>query len=253
MTAWSILVGYDGSDHANDALDFGHELATALGARLIAACVYPFRPLTRRLGSGDRAQSIVSAARARVGSACDTRIVPGTSVAEGLRRLADDEDLTVVVLGSRHRGRLGEALPGTTAKALLAGGRHLVATVPHGHRADAIRHIGVLTDDTPEGRAAARASATMADQAHAELRIHEQLAAASFPGSRGPLADDVARGTLDLLVVPAWPHGLLGRLRRRRQRTRLPREARCPVIIVPADALMPVAGGSARDPALDGS
>lgn len=65
--------------------------------------------------------------------------------------------------------------------------------------ADAIRRIGVLTDDTPEGRATARAGATIADQAHADLRIHEQRAAASFPGSRAPLADDLAGGAL----VPA--------------------------------------------------
>ncbi|MGZ4270817.1 MAG: universal stress protein [Solirubrobacteraceae bacterium] len=240
MRAWSILVGYDGSEHSDDALDFGQQLAMAVGAKLVVACVYLFQPLTGRLGSGDDAQRTLSGARLRVGAACETRMIPGSSVAEGLLRLADSEEAAIIVLGSRHRGNLGEALPGRTGKALLAGGRHLVAIVPRGHRGGPIARIGVLTDSSIAGRDALLAGEGLAAKTHAELRVHgrpAQAAAARQPS----LADDLAHGTLDVLVAPAWPHGLLGRLRRSGRRARLFRAADCSLVIVPAGARLPAA------------
>lgn len=240
MSTWNILVGFDGSEHAKDALDFGERLAAAIDARLILACVYPFRPLTGRLGSGDQARAVLAGTRLRRLRRCEHRIIPGTSAAEGLRRLADSDDVHIIVLGSRHRGRLSEALPGRTARALIAAGTHLVAIVPRGHRAMPVRRVGVLTDGSAVGRAALLAGRALAREAAAELRVHgEPTPEGAAAAAQAELADDLAQGSLDLLVAPAWPYGLLGRLRRRGRLPRTLQPAGCPVVIVPAGARLP--------------
>jgi nucleotide-binding universal stress UspA family protein len=230
MSRRTIMVGFDGSRRALDALHFAECLCAQTGWQLVLAGVYPYRSLTGRLGSGDRAAATLAAARSRVRGRCETQMAPAPSVPAGLRAIADSVHADLIVLGSRHRGRLGEALAGRTARALLRDGSHAVAIVPAGHRVGPVRHIAVLSEDTEAWATAA----ALAGDAGAYVTVHggSAPAGAGEVVSAPEIADELARGELDMLVVPAWPHGLLGRLRRGVARGASARNG-CPVLVAP--------------------
>ncbi len=219
MSERTVMVGFDGSQRARGALRFAERLCVQAGWRLVLAGIYPYRPLTGTLGSGDRAAAELKAARARIPGGCETHIAPGWTVSDGLRAIADTVHADMIVLGSRHRGRLGEALAGRTARALVRDGSHAVVLVPGGHSARSICHVGVLGEDSDAGREAWATAAVLARDAGASLTLHggrtpPDASAGDDVVSAPEIADELARGELDVLVVPAWPHGLLGRLRR---------------------------------------
>ena len=55
----------------------------------------------------------------RIWLRCDERIVPAGSFPAGLNAATVSESADLIVLGSRHRGHLGEALPGRVGHGLL--------------------------------------------------------------------------------------------------------------------------------------
>jgi nucleotide-binding universal stress UspA family protein len=234
------MVGFDGSQRALDALHFAESLCAQTGWRLVLAGVYPYRSLTGRLDSGDRVAATLDAARARVRGGCERQMAPAPSVSAGLRAIADSVHADLIVLGSRHRGRLGEALAGRTARALLRDGSRSVAIVPAGHRAAPVRHIGVLGEDSDAGREAWSTAAALARDADAFLTVHGGSVPAAVDVVSAPeIADELARGELDVLVVPPWPHGLLGRLRRGPARTSIA-PGGCPVVVAGRSQRRPV-------------
>jgi nucleotide-binding universal stress UspA family protein len=230
MTRRTIMVGFDGSRRALDALHFAECLCTQTGWRLVLAAVYPYRSLTGRLGSGDRAAATLAAARSRVRGGCETQMAPAPSVPAGLRAIADSVHADLIVLGSRHRGRLGEALAGRTARALLRDGSRAIAIVPAGRRAAPVRHVGVLVEDSEAGREAWATAAALAHDAGAAVTVHGGTVRADDVVTAPEMADELARGELDVLIVPPWPHGLLGRLRRGVARG-APVRGGCPVLV----------------------
>ena len=97
----TIIIGYDGSDRANDALALGRWLARAAGAEMILANVYPDRPVYLDLLRGD-AERLLSSAD--TGEQVVRRALPALSTAEGLRDLAEETNAVMIVVGSTHRG-----------------------------------------------------------------------------------------------------------------------------------------------------
>ncbi len=240
----TILVGVDGSEQAREALAFAARLAPALRARLVVVCVYAYRPPFGRLGSGERALAIARAAAAGCAIRCDVRIAPANSVAAGLNAAAASEPADLIVLGSRHRGHLGEALPGRVGHGLLSDPSRPVALVAVGEPARPLRHVGVLPGDVQDGPRAVELASALAARTGARLRVYEprdgwpayreiaERAGVRALERAASAADDVATGELDLLVVPDWPHGLAGRLRRRGRAVRDP-SGRCVLAVVP--------------------
>jgi len=145
-------------------------------------------------------------------------MVPAASPAAGLEELARAEGADLLVIGSRHRGRLGEALPGEVGHGLLRSPSRPVVFVAPGEPARPLRHVGVL----PDGDRAVALGERLAAATHADLRVY----------AGEDVAEDLAAGRLDALVVPDWPHGLMGRLRRRGRRARRP-VGRCVLIVAP--------------------
>jgi nucleotide-binding universal stress UspA family protein len=236
MSRRTVVVGFDGSDRALDALRFADRLCTQSGWRLVLAGVYPYRPLRQRFGSGDRAAAELNAARRRITGACETQIAPGGTVSDGLQAIANSVRADLIVLGSRHRGRLGEALPGRTARALIRGGSRGIVIVPAGHHVREIRHVGVLGEDSDTGREASAIAAVLASDVGASLTVHgghvpPQASGSTEVATSTEIADELARGQFDVLVVPSWPHGLLGRLRRAAGWRATERSAGCPVLV----------------------
>jgi nucleotide-binding universal stress UspA family protein len=231
----TIVAGVDGSTRGSEALMFAVRLAHATGARLVAACVYPYRPPWGRLGSGDRAREVTQAATraaARAHVRCEPRILPAPTPAAGLTEIARAEYPDLVVIGSRHRGRLGEALPGKVGHALLRAPEWPVAFVAAGEPVRPLRHVAVLPGDGDDGPRAVELGTRLAAETHADLRVYRETAQA---------ADELAAGRLDVLVVPDWPHGLMGRLRRGGLEARNP-IGRCVLVVAPPVRLAEPAG-----------
>lgn len=179
----SVVVGFDSSDSARDALTLGARFATAIGGTVLVAAVHPASPA----GAGhvdaewlaamrEDAQDRLDRARAMLGDEIDAdfRLVASGSAAHGLDDLAESMDATAIVVGSAKDGPLRRLLAGSTAERLLHGASVPVAVVPRGLRpglADSVSVIGCAFIDTPDGHEALRVAADLAEQAHARLRV----------------------------------------------------------------------------------
>ena len=62
----TIVVGYDGTDHGDDALALGRLLAGIAGAELVVACAYPDDPLGESAAALEVAQGMRADAEAKL-------------------------------------------------------------------------------------------------------------------------------------------------------------------------------------------
>ena len=143
-----ILVGYDDSDQAKDALALGKQLADATGAELVVAGVFQFDPVWGgadprfRDADTDFTRTVWEAATA---TGAHAEAVPSSSPARGLHDLAEEIDADLILVGSAHHGRLGRSLAGTTGVALLHGAPCAVGVAPRGYREHAVDGIRAVT------------------------------------------------------------------------------------------------------------
>ena len=210
MTASRILVGYDESPHGDDALALARVIATATGAEIVLGRVVPWEPLAltavpvpelrtqfeeQERQTAERLQQVAE----REGVAAEAG--PGASVAEGLHDLAEELDPELVVVGSSHRGTVGQVLAGNVAVRLLNGLDRPLAVAPAGlaDRSHGLGTIGVGFDGSPESRAALQAAARLARAADAEVEVigvalpHADLTpnAWAFAWGAGAIRDDL--------------------------------------------------------------
>ena len=144
-----VLVGYDGSPESRDALALGELLAEALDAHLMLGYVFASHQLLsspayaqERATACDVAEETLRDAPLERFDRRDVELIPHTagSPARGLHELADWRAVSLVVVGSTHRGPLGRVLPGSVGRRLLDGGPCPVAVAPRGFR----KHAGDL-------------------------------------------------------------------------------------------------------------
>lgn len=218
-----ILVGIDGTDHADDAVHLARDLATATGARLVLVRAYPADAGNTVTGSVEWNRMLEADARRQLEAAADgipdlpdaeQVTVPVRSGARALHDLAVERGASLVVVGSSHSGRLGRVLPGATAERLLHGSPCPVAVAPHGY-AERPRHsfgeVGVAWDDRREADAALGLAQALALAFASSLRVVRVFEPPVFvePGdasgmSYPTLANDLralARGGLDDAVA----------------------------------------------------
>lgn len=193
-----------------------------------------------------------------------TRIVkalPPSSVTRALQNVIDEEDASLVVVGSSKRGAIGRVAPGTTAQRLINGCASPVVVVPHGYEVPRqLTTVGVAFVPTPEGESALHEAVTIAKTSDAGLRILTAVKPGDADASAGLTrqldialaepADGVRAETevlvddpvdalvgispdLDLLVMGSRGYGaqlgvLLGSVSRR-----VAMKAHCPVLVVP--------------------
>lgn len=209
----TILIGVDDSERSEDAVAFGHRLASARDARVLLASVFLYEDVGRAANGMYReylrkdAQATVDRARALLADVPDERIekrtVARNSVAHALHELCEAERPALVVVGSTHTGHLGRVLPGSTGERLLHGSPCPVAIVPRDYRLHAeesIRRIGVAVDGSPESQAALLAAAELARALDAHLDvIGVQLSADAYaaPALMGGPGYDIVRADLD--------------------------------------------------------
>jgi nucleotide-binding universal stress UspA family protein len=176
-----IIVGYDGSDQARDALALGRVLAKTTNANLLLTRVFrrdiPIAPGWERHLEALRAEAEVQleeAAAILEDTDVEIRATGSSSAAWGLQDLAESEHADLIVLGSSHRGRAGRVLMGTVSDRLLHGSPCAVAVAPRGFSElsdPGIRVIGVAFDATPESKSALAEAARIGEAASATLRV----------------------------------------------------------------------------------
>ena len=223
----TIVVGYDGTDHGDDALALGHLLARIADASLVVACAYPDDPLgesaaalevARELreeaeGKLVRARSWLAGAGAAAEPAADLRAVAGASPSHVLHDLGEQLAADAIVVGATHHGKALRLLTGSTPDAVLNHAPCPVAVAPDGYRevaaASAPRQLAVAYDGSPEAQQALAIAAAYARRAGAKLRVVTAVNSAAvgvYPPppldveayeELGQLARDSARSQLD--------------------------------------------------------
>jgi len=133
-----LVVGYDGSECAEEALSVAAGLAARLGVGVIAA-FFAEPPAALAGGSGDqrrvleeRGEELLVEARALVeptGVSVETRVVDDKP-APGLIALADEVAATFIVVGTYSERPLAAALVGSTPHKLLHLSERPVLVVP---------------------------------------------------------------------------------------------------------------------------
>jgi nucleotide-binding universal stress UspA family protein len=171
-----VLVGYDGSEPACDALALARRLVDPDDGELVVARIDPMRSF--RLPHGHRpapAADVLERAIDQVDDGVRVRAVEraAASAARGLTELAEAEGADLLVIGAHHQGPDGRASPGPTSSRLLQGAPCAVAIAPLGDReADRFHHVGVAFDGSPEANAALEAAYALAARDGAAVSLY---------------------------------------------------------------------------------
>jgi nucleotide-binding universal stress UspA family protein len=191
-----VLVGFDGSAGARDAVALAKLLNQVTRGTILLANVMPLDELLAepyRVLSSERlpaSQDVFRAPlRTLAGIEVETRSFTGGSPARVLHALAEEESVDLIVVGSPHRGTVGRAVLGSVAENLLHGcSRPLVvaprsyASTDHGE----VSLIAVAYDGTPEAKLALKHAEALAAATEATLRILTVAApAVPMPGGVG--------------------------------------------------------------------
>jgi nucleotide-binding universal stress UspA family protein len=174
-----IVVGFNASEEAQDALSLGDDLRKATGATLIVVIVdelqvvYGYPTVTPDLRDEFYKAVFDEAAKAL---GCDDfkRRTAVSSAPHGLIEIAEDEGADVILVGSTSRGPIGRVLPGSVGERLLAGSPCSVLVAPRGYAAQPhgrIASIGIAYDGEPESKHALRVAARLGATFDATLRI----------------------------------------------------------------------------------
>ena len=134
-----IVVGYEDTAQGRDAFALGQVLAKIGDAPLEVAMVSPKErglltapSQTKGERTAERLFSQISPAPWSSGLAIDARHLVGRSAAKELATFAEREGAELIVIGSNHRGPMGQVVLGGVAEQLLNGGPCPVAIAPRG-------------------------------------------------------------------------------------------------------------------------
>ncbi len=195
-----IIVAYDGSDRAQDALALALRLRDPDEGELTLACAIserpwlPGRPRSVSEAVSDETELMLAAGRRNVPAAIrvSLRVPVASSPARALTELAEDEQADLIIVGSSRRSPAGHVWLERTAGRLLQGAPCAVAVAPADLRAtDDFHHIGIAYDGSPEASSALAAGYTLAARTGAAITLFYALTDVSQADER-----DALRGRL---------------------------------------------------------
>lgn len=201
----TIVIGTDGSEHAEAALRFGGALARVRATRVIVVTAYEHAPAVRGDGGGferlarEDAQAIAVRGAASLGGGDEVRssVAVGGTLAGALHAVAELERADLLVVAASSRPRVAGRQPGSVTEHVVHHSPCPVAVVPHPDREPAFARIGVAVDDSAAARAALdEALALCGDDAQLQL-VHAEAPADmayAWPGTPTP-AEQVRPGT----------------------------------------------------------
>jgi nucleotide-binding universal stress UspA family protein len=134
-----IVVGYDGSDCAKEAVRVAIELGKTFGEKVVIAYGYELNPVAGELHDyhtalKELATQRLTEATSLVADAGDVEaVIVERAPAHALVELADERDARVIVVGTRGEGPLRGALLGSTPHKLLHLADRPVLVVPSAH------------------------------------------------------------------------------------------------------------------------
>jgi nucleotide-binding universal stress UspA family protein len=252
-----IAVGVDRRHGGRDALALAALLRDACGAQLAAVYVYPF-DRTVHLDDADALEAVLQdellaeleQELEQAGVAARPVVVSDALPAHALQCFAEREGADLIVVGAPHRAGADRVIGGDVAAGTLRGSPCAVAVAPAGfaEREPTLDRVGVGFDGSAESCEALALAGRLARATGAALHVvsvaaaavaeHEAAARAeggSYETVAGRPATQLRRRSadLDLLVVGSRGHGPVRRLLLGSTSTRLVREARCPVLVVP--------------------
>ena len=176
-----ILIGFDGSDAAHDAIALGRQVALMTDAAVRVVNVYPYQPVGRAANPAlarvlhDEADRVMTDAREAFADRPGTRflLVPSTSPPRALQHIAEKWPADLVVIGSSHHARVGQVVVGRAGEHALHGAPCPVLIAPAGFRNIAAppRRIGAGFHGSEDSSAALAEAAALAREAGAELVV----------------------------------------------------------------------------------
>src|SRR5262245_3606826 len=183
----TIVVGVDDREGGRDALALAALLAEVTGADLVAVRAYPHETHPSRAAVGRFEEDM----RTDAGTELETvlaetgvsarRVIAGdSSAARALHHAADHEGAGLLVVGSTHRGHVGQVLVGGVSASVLHHAPCPVAVAPRGFadRHDSLSRIGVGFDGGEESQTALVLAGELAKMSGARLEILSVVATA---------------------------------------------------------------------------
>jgi nucleotide-binding universal stress UspA family protein len=200
MLFCQIIVAFDGSPRAEDAVALALRLRDPDQGALTLACVVPGRRW-HAPGHVHRPDATVPEEIARMFSEARAATIPAgvrvkqcapvaPSPARGLTELAEADGADLVVIGSSQHSEAGRVAINRTAGRLLQGAPCAVAVAPAGMRStEPFRHVGIAYDGSPEATAALDAGYEIAARSGAAVTLLCALEPAPPAGSFTAAAD----------------------------------------------------------------
>lgn len=174
-----VVIGYDGSPQAGDALALGRRLAELLDASVLLATViepahHGMDDQEFQAAVGEFSEGLYSPARERLGGleVSERPIVDG-SCSAAFYGLADWEKPALTVIGSTHLARVGRVVAGSLGISLLSGLPCPVAVAPRGY-ADGefdLKRVGVGIDGSSESWRALKAAVVLGTRLGAPVEL----------------------------------------------------------------------------------
>jgi nucleotide-binding universal stress UspA family protein len=171
----TIIIGFDGSSEARDALRLGSAMGHAIDADLIVATASNPRGVGAGASVAEVFTGIFNKARQELPHReFAMRELRDSDAVGGLKDLAAREQADLIVIGSTHRGKLGRVVPGSVGERLLVGSPCPVAVAPRGYASRehfGLGLIGVAYDGSLESRVALQYALALARQLDSTLRV----------------------------------------------------------------------------------
>jgi nucleotide-binding universal stress UspA family protein len=272
----SVIIGFDGSKQAEDALALGGLLSTIGESVIVLAYITVHQPPFERQSRGyaqarrEQVHEVLEPALAVLAGreGVEPASIDSSSPARGLHDLADDYckyGTGVLAIGSTHRGPVGRVVLGSVGELLIAGCPCPIMVAPKGFARNAPQSIAKIVvgfDGSPESRAAlgvardlthatggemrvvsvAHRSAHTDDSEGLRTRLDRELAALSGTASgtlvEGDPAERLAEAAADadLLVLGARGYGPHQHVFVGSVSSKLVRSSPCPVLVLPRPA-----------------
>jgi nucleotide-binding universal stress UspA family protein len=174
-----IIVAYDGSDRAQDALALALRLRDPDDGELTLACAVAERPWRHTEATvSDEIALMLAGARAKVptGIRVKLRVPAAGSPARALTELAEHEHADLLVVGSSRRSSAHQIWLERTAGRLLQGAPCAVAVAPADVRdTETFHHIGIAYDGSAEATSALSAGYALAARTGAAVTLFYAL------------------------------------------------------------------------------
>ena len=117
-----ILVGYDGSNAAKDALNVAKKFAGAFESKIdvVTSMSKASEGEQERVLQAERGLQYAESVYVKENIDCETQLlIRGSSAGEDIVKFAKDNDVDLVVVGVKRRSKVGKILLGSTAQFII--------------------------------------------------------------------------------------------------------------------------------------